>query len=548
VERIELERYKKEESEFYFGRTGMNAKYPNEFEVYMVALELVDGDKGDTLEYFSFPVMPFQIQKNEPTRTNIKKSASGITVISNDSFVPQEVTIKGDFGRGFKMILNPVTEAAEGVAFKGFLSETDSKNATFSSDVKTGFGAIKILQNIINKSNKLSKSGKPNRLYLYNMALSESYIVAVPQSGLILTQTIGKNMIWEYSLTLTVLAPLDKIKTNIRESSAQVLLYPSTIENQMTEIATKSNWFLKNSTKALDFLKDTSKFDVSKYLTDFVKFAETQFPDIVNYYKIGVDVVDSSFNMLDYLWRQAGEVESMMDDPKNIYVNCEIWELADHFSDIQRKLETAINMGRWSRSSRANRNSDSIKVDYIQRQGESIERISTNTGATTPDDSWIDIAIDNDLNEEKYTSTGGVLLSISFKNNVAFGIKNIVDSLNKETIYGKDIKKRMEISSGDYITLQGWNSLVQTFDTILATMKGSIPEFPEDGTSHETIGSNMNIIGFPSLFRNLLQMFKKDDRFSSVDLVDLYVDGDSVFMKIKAETKIGKQLISNILI
>ena len=158
MENALLEKYKKEESTFALGRRGMNSKYPNEFEVYMLALELVDGDTGNTLEYFAFPVMPFQITKTEPTRTTVKKSASGTTVIQNDSFIPQELSIKGDFGKGFKLMADAGGPLLEGVAFKGYLSNTDKKNAIFDPNVKTGFGATKILQNIISSATKLNVS------------------------------------------------------------------------------------------------------------------------------------------------------------------------------------------------------------------------------------------------------------------------------------------------------------------------------------------------------------------------------------------------------
>jgi len=60
------------------GRSAMNALFPYDFEVYMMALELTDGN-DNTIDYMSFPIMPESITKNEPKRTNIKNSASVIT-------------------------------------------------------------------------------------------------------------------------------------------------------------------------------------------------------------------------------------------------------------------------------------------------------------------------------------------------------------------------------------------------------------------------------------------------------------------------------------
>ena len=40
------------------------------------------------------------------------------------------------------------------------------------------------------------------------MALGESYLVSVSPAGLLLSMSQDKNMIWEYTLNLTTIAPL----------------------------------------------------------------------------------------------------------------------------------------------------------------------------------------------------------------------------------------------------------------------------------------------------------------------------------------------------
>ena len=54
------------------GRAGLNALFPNDFEFYMVALELVDSESR-TIEYFSFPILPSNIREQSTPITNIKK-------------------------------------------------------------------------------------------------------------------------------------------------------------------------------------------------------------------------------------------------------------------------------------------------------------------------------------------------------------------------------------------------------------------------------------------------------------------------------------------
>lgn len=203
------------------GQAALAGLSPHDFEYYMIALELTDGS-GRTIDYFSFPVLPSSIQKTEPKRTNIKQSSTGITVLSSTAFVPQEITIKGNFGKFFKLILSTKTPIGSAVAYstsRGVYDLYQAKSKSlivdfpnFDVGVKSGYGAMNLLRAIIAKSNGVDDQGLPFRLYFYNMALGESYLVTVPSGGLTLnTDNENSNMIWNYNLTLTALAPLSLV-------------------------------------------------------------------------------------------------------------------------------------------------------------------------------------------------------------------------------------------------------------------------------------------------------------------------------------------------
>lgn len=224
------------------GRAAISALYPHDIEVYLMALELTDGN-GDTIDYLAFPILPDSISKSEPTRTTIKKTSGGITVLTSNSFVPQDIQIKGNFGRHFKILLSPKPpRSSNAVAFstnRGVfdLTEVNSGNSTlrfsvpfFNIGVKTGYGAIRILKAIINKSNGVDADGRPFRLYFYNLALGESYLVTVPPSGITVNQSLEKNMIWGYTLNLTALAPLNALRNQSGASSLARVLTTSLIQ------------------------------------------------------------------------------------------------------------------------------------------------------------------------------------------------------------------------------------------------------------------------------------------------------------------------------
>jgi hypothetical protein len=213
------------------GRAGLSAKYPNEFEYYMLSLELVTAN-DEPIDYFAFPVMPKSISKSDSKRISVKKSQSALTVLMSKSFTPQDITISGTFGRGLQTLLSPVVFTAirystESGVFRSYQIDKGIVNGiqkSLSPYVKTGFGALKILQAIIDKSDGVDEQGKSFRLYLYNPTLGESYLVVPTKNPLSFNQNEGgNNMIWEYTLNLTIIAPLDAFKRENPTSSAKLL-------------------------------------------------------------------------------------------------------------------------------------------------------------------------------------------------------------------------------------------------------------------------------------------------------------------------------------
>lgn len=197
------------------GRSALHALYPKEFEYYLVSLELTVNDK--TVDYFVFPIMPSAISKSENTRVNVKKTATANVVINSRYFVPHDITLKGNFGRGFNILLQP----QEPISFKALrysikdgvwkgesiLSSLKESFSQFNPAIKTGYGCIKILQAIIDKAKGVDENGNPFKLYFYNPALGESYLVVPTSNPLSLNQDENQNnMIWEYTLNLIAVA------------------------------------------------------------------------------------------------------------------------------------------------------------------------------------------------------------------------------------------------------------------------------------------------------------------------------------------------------
>lgn len=198
------------------GRAGLNSLYPNEFEYYSCSLELVDS-QGDLVEMLVFPVMPDNITDDSVSIANVKKSAYGVVSTYNTSFVPFPIAISGTFGRKMRVLLGNREINSSAISFKtGAKDAVGSAAAIFNNYVKTGYGVIKILQKIYDRSFELDQYGSSHRLFFYNLALNSNHLVEM--KSLNKSMSRANNMMWNYSIQMQTIAPADKIVGNFAKS------------------------------------------------------------------------------------------------------------------------------------------------------------------------------------------------------------------------------------------------------------------------------------------------------------------------------------------
>lgn len=198
------------ESLLTLGKNALNVKHPDEFELYLCALELVD-ESNRTLRYFVFPVMPSSIDEGKPKITNIKKTLAGVTVLRTPTFVPTDINLNGNFGRSFKVLLGGdyldfVSSFSDNGSGNGF---TNGVQDFFDEKVKTGYGCCKILESIIDESDKIGTDGKMRKLILHNPSIGNSYVVE--PINFRMSQSEQTNMIWNYSVSFKSVATLKSL-------------------------------------------------------------------------------------------------------------------------------------------------------------------------------------------------------------------------------------------------------------------------------------------------------------------------------------------------
>lgn len=203
------------------GRPALNALFSNDIENYIISLEVVSSS-GATVDYFAWPILPSEIRETHTEITNVRKTIGGVYVLKNTTFTPRQISLSGTFGRRFKILVNN-----KQLSLAGFKLSINSgsfkisppnllaqKTPEFSSFAKNGYGCIKIIEAMKEKSKQLDENGKPYSLYFYNPILGNNYQVEVSSFSHMQDEN-QHNMLPAYSLQLTAVAPLDSVLSRL---------------------------------------------------------------------------------------------------------------------------------------------------------------------------------------------------------------------------------------------------------------------------------------------------------------------------------------------
>jgi hypothetical protein len=219
----EAVKYKMQKTLSEIGRAGLHAISPDDFEYYACTFELINAF-GNTEDIFHFPVMPNGIQVNRQSLVSVKRTGGGQLSQFSNSFVGRTISISGTFGRKFRLML-----IDDGVNKLKDISQFDLK-------VKTGYGALKLLEKLIKKSQTLDDEyNLPRFLIFHNYTLNHNHIVEILNFGN--SQSIENNMIWNYNIEMKMLADVTKWSGyDYGEKQLKNLLGMSSINNGINKI------------------------------------------------------------------------------------------------------------------------------------------------------------------------------------------------------------------------------------------------------------------------------------------------------------------------
>jgi hypothetical protein len=213
------------------GKAVLHSLAPDDFEYYACTLQLVNS-YDEIVQIFNFPVMPNAMSIQRTPLVNIKKTARGFVDQVSDSFPGERISLSGTFGRKFRLLLtqelkkpnsrNPDVPDEE----KVFLKDT------FDAKVKTGYGALKLMEKMIKMSTQRDDQGNPYRLYFYNFAFNEQFLVEPIMWSK--QQSLENNIMWNYSLEMRAISNA-KDKSFQNGGSIKSLLTTAAVQKSLND-------------------------------------------------------------------------------------------------------------------------------------------------------------------------------------------------------------------------------------------------------------------------------------------------------------------------
>lgn len=302
----------------------------------------------------------------------------------------------------------------------------------------------------------------------------------------------------------------------------------------------------------LEEFENITQKDIRSFFKRAVTFLQRDRVIFLQYYSGATKTIEAEyFQKFDALKRELTTVFEAFQLHSGVLTHSRWWELVSLLEELDSSFQNLQNAHRWSRSSIGKFGYDpNTRASYIMNEDQTLERISQDILMNqNPQDDWFDIAIENNLEEEEYTSEGGKELSINIqKNRESLKLNSVMDVVEGKKIYGIDIDKKITFvfdQEGfcDLKTLSHDETIVQAVETIVLLRKNDNPDKPTDGLQTSVmVGGNRALLNFPVITRQLAQTFAGDDTLKNFMVKNIAFDQDNLLISYEIRTRLDELL------
>ena len=247
-----------------------------------------------------------------------------------------------------------------------------------------------------------------------------------------------------------------------------------------------------------------------------------------------------SFTLLDLIIKAADRLLRALVSPRAARDN-RINDLDIIFLIDQTRLGLVAitKYGKFIRSSR----SDQLKqveqpADYVLSSNMSLESVARLVVGDEDSwrETWIELAITNDLTEEEYGEDVNPVLTLPRRGATGVYTSVVSQVVNPQDIFGRDVSVDFLFEDGDLKVLSEVETLAQSAQILSSWRLGDNPNYP-------SLGYNLSYTNMYSdwliLLRGLAANFETDDAFTGIQLMSFDQESDAIQLVLSITTASG---------
>lgn len=283
-----------------------------------------------------------------------------------------------------------------------------------------------------------------------------------------------------------------------------------------------------------------TKYPLKEFLRKYADFMSTGYREINRHFAgETVSVSNEALTALKQLTSECGDVIAQFKNFANKFSTCGYWELMDYLDDLQSTIERINKLPKFLRTSLGKRGyTPSVQVRATVGDGRTIDDVASSVAEINNDNtSWIDLMIQNDLNEGDWSIDKLRGVEVFVNNRSQIVVTTVIDQPVGDRVYGTDIMRKITFQNQDLVLAVKRDNLEQKCVILMELVQGDVPENMLFGKNPLFFGSNVQAVNFPEMISNLVSNFLQNDLFAAVEVTDIKFEQGTAKIKLAIQTK-----------
>lgn len=286
--------------------------------------------------------------------------------------------------------------------------------------------------------------------------------------------------------------------------------------------------------------QNTTKYPILEFLQRYRNFMLNDYEAIRQYFNGETERIDNShLSELKWLTIQCRDLMSTFKNFSNKFGSCGYWELMQYLDNLSDTIEKINKLPKFLRTSLSKRGyMPSIQVRATVGAQRTVEDVAAAANGINRDNtSWVDIMLGNDMNESDWSidRLSGLEVYVNNVNKVV--VTTILDQPIGERIYGRDIKRKIEIVNNDLGIVEYKDNVEQKCEILLELNRGDVPEDRLFGKNVFFLHNSIKSISYAQIVSEIQNTFLQNDLFESVSLSQMHFEEGSLNLTFNIKTK-----------